>query len=195
MSAERSIAQRNVCIPEKYKAEILAALARFPELKDVSIHFRLVVHASAVYSAKPDLVSCFRSAGKRRYVVMLLEHAPYPVCAALMKHLTPEMRVSVLAHELSHIVQYEKCRSAASLLAMLGLYALPFCRRRIERNADKCAIERGLGEGLLAHANYIRSIPGYIKEQPSLDRYYLKPGEIRNYRNYLNSLGNQLKYI
>jgi hypothetical protein len=93
-------------IPKEYEKEILIALSRYPELKNVRIAFVLANHASVPYGTKPDMKSCVHFKSKRSYTVTILEDAQYPESAALFKNLTECMRIAVIAHELFHVVQY-----------------------------------------------------------------------------------------
>lgn len=168
-------------IPKKYEKEILLALSRYPELKRTRIQFKLAKEASVPYGTKPTLLSCFLPSRQRTYVVTILEKADKPEKDALLKKCTEEMRMAVLGHELAHVKQYSG-RSAAQLLRMLLLYSTSDKKKRvIERNADKQTIKIGLGKELLAHARYLRSIPGYLEQRPELNQYYLLPDEIEYY--------------
>jgi hypothetical protein len=168
---------KNKDIPLRYEREILTALSYYPELKDTNINFSLALHASVPYGTKPSLSACFKRKQNRNYTITILEQAEYPVSEALLKKLTHEMRVSVLGHELAHVKQFYNC-NPLSLIKTLSKFAFQKTRRHIERNADLTAIKHGLGVGLLAHANYIRSIPGYVEKRPAINTDYLKPSEI-----------------
>lgn len=164
-------------IPSQYETPILVALSKFPELKYVRIHFKLVSKGGGAYYTTPSPVSFVKPAEKRTYYVHILESAPFPESAALFKNLDFEEQEAVIAHELSHVVQFNK-RSVAQLLKMVLLFAIPRFKRAVERAADIAAIEHGFGQGLYRHAIYLRSIPGYLKKRPDLNKYYLKPSEI-----------------
>jgi hypothetical protein len=170
-------------IPQKYENEILIALSQYPELRNVYINFTLADNASVPYSTKPNFFGCIRSKKKRRYTITLLERADYPESEALFKNLTVSMRVAVIAHELFHVVQYHFGRF--SLIKTLSLFLIHASRIRLERAADKGAIFHGFGDGLLEHAIYLRSIPGYIKKRPAIETDYLKPSEIRYFLDRL----------
>lgn len=171
---------KNKEIPKKYEYEILIALSHYPELKDTKIRFSLAVHASVPYGTKPTFKSCFTPRKNRAYIITILESAEYPESAALMKRLTREMRIGVLGHELAHVKQFQSC-NPFSLLKRLASFLVSSTRRTIERAADKMAIAHGLGQELLEHALYIRSIPGYVKKRPKLNEDYLLPREIEYY--------------
>jgi hypothetical protein len=96
---------------------------------------------------------------------------------ALLKNCPPEAQAGVIGHELAHILQYTRL-SQPRLLRFLFRYIFKKTRRGLERGADQAAVFHGLGHELFLHACYIRSIPGYIRQNPSLDNDYLKPTEI-----------------
>lgn len=164
-------------IPSQYEKAVLVALSKFPELKYVRIHFKLVKKGATAYYSTPSPASFLKPALKRTYYVYILENAPFPDSAALFKNLDFEEQEAVIAHELSHVVQFHK-RSVAQLLKMVLLFTIPRFKRAVERAADVAAIEHGFGKGLYRHAIYLRSIPGYLKKRPDLNKYYLKPSEI-----------------
>lgn len=167
-------------IPKRYESEILVALSHYPDLTAVKINFMLAVHAAVPYGTKPAFTSCFKPRFRRTYTITILETAELPESEALFKNLTPRMRLGVLGHELGHIRQYESCNPIGLVKTLLA-FGLKKFRRKLERGADKTAIKRGLGEELLEHALYIRTIPGYMKKRPDLNRDYLLPEEIKYY--------------
>lgn len=174
---------RNKEIPKRYEYEILIALSHYPELRDTQINFSLAVHASVPYGTKPTFASCFTLKSKRVYTITILESADYPESQALMKSLTRPMRIGVLGHELAHVKQFQNC-NPFSLLKTLAYFMVSSKRRKMERSADKTAIAHGLGEELLEHALYIRSIPGYLQKRPRLNEEYLLPSEIEYYLHH-----------
>ena len=174
---------KNKLIPAKYEEEILIALYHYPELKEEHIHFQLAFHAPVPYGTRPSFASWFKPKGKRTYTVTILERAEEPESEALMKNLDRKMRIGVIGHELGHVLQY-KSHNPFSLLKMLSLYLVDSYKRKMERDADKAAIQHGLGEELLRHAEYIRLIPEYMEKRPELNTDYLKPDEIAYYMSH-----------
>lgn len=174
---------KNKIIPAKYEEEILIALYHYPELKEEHIHFQLTFSASVPYGTKPSFASCFMPKNKRRYTVTILERAKDPENEALMKNLDRKMRIGVIGHELGHVLHYSQC-NPLRLLSTLSLHLVDSYKRKVERGADKAAIQHGLGEELLRHAEYIRLIPEYIDKRPELNRYCLKPDEIAYYMSH-----------
>ncbi|MES2762611.1 MAG: hypothetical protein V4677_10400 [Bacteroidota bacterium] len=171
---------RNKEIPEKYEEEILIALSHYPDLKDEKIHFVLTSSAPVPYGTKPTAGSYFAPREQRIYTITILEWAKDPENEALMKNLDRKMRIGVFAHELGHVLQYKK-QGPLALLRMVALMSMESYRRKLERGADKLAIEHGLGEELLRHAEYIRLIPDYVELRPEINKDYLLPEEIAYY--------------
>lgn len=164
-------------IPAQYEEVILIALSHYSELKYVRIEFKLTDKNAEPYCTHPSRASFLKQPQKRTYVVSLLEKAKFPVSAALFKNLDRDEQIAVIAHELVHVLQFHKC-SVGKLMQLAVLYLIPSFKKRIERAADIGAIEHGFGRGLYRHALYLRSIPGYLKKRPELNKYYLKPAEI-----------------
>ncbi|HLP13764.1 MAG TPA: M48 family metalloprotease [Flavobacteriales bacterium] len=168
---------KNKIIPEKYREAILTALSHYPELKDARIEFRLTTDLKEAYATAPTFASIFQKPENRLYRINILEQASPPMEGALLKNCTLQCQVAVIAHELAHVKQFHE-RSRLELFSLLVSYMGKKSKKLIERNADILAIEHGFGSNLYAHANYIRSIPGYIQQHPELDENYLKPHEI-----------------
>jgi hypothetical protein len=173
-------------IPAKYEAPILSALAAYPELEKIRIRFNLADQHSVTYGTTPTLLSFFKRPENRVYDITLLEEAKEPEQSALFKNLTEPMQTAVIAHELMHVLQYN-ARPRKEMWKLCLTYPFPSHKRKLERGADIGAIERGFGEGLYAHAIYIRSIPGYLEQRPDIDKYYLKPAEILERLQYITA--------
>lgn len=169
--------RKNKRIPDKYAGVILEALSYYPELIDVKIEFKLGNSGVIPYGTKPSPLSMFREPQKRKYIISLLEEASGPMEMALFKNLSYTARLGVIGHELNHVIQFNK-RPKGKLIRFCLAFTIPFFKKRIERGADIATIEHGLGRELYVHATYIRSIPGYVEQRKSINKYYLKPKEI-----------------
>jgi hypothetical protein len=175
----RERAGKNKIIPAKYASPILSVLARYPELKNTRIIFKLADQHPVPYGTAPTAGSLFKGPAHRIYEVTLREQAEEPELSALFRNLPQRAQVAVIAHELGHVVQFQEC-GRARLAKNMVLYAWKGYRRKLERNADAIAIAHGFGEELYEHAVYIRSIPGYTRRRPEINKLYLRPGEIRD---------------
>lgn len=181
---KRSLFETNKRFPSRYRELILDVLEQYPDLQHTHIRFVLRKKYPVPYGTRPTLSSVFQKPENRVYIVSLREKAEPPTESVLFHNLTDTMRRGVIAHELMHIVQYQ-AESRKGLLKLLLNQVRGKKHRQLERNADKGAIERGYGEGLYAHAVYIRQVPGYVEQRPQLNRDYLLPDEIRAYMDSL----------
>lgn len=170
----------NWVIPQQYEAVILEVLTAYPELRDTHIHFIAAQHGKVPYGTKPVPASLLRRPEKRVYHITLLQQAGPPMRHVLFSFLTAEMQKGVIAHELIHVLQFRNCSRLQLLKRMAGYAFQPF-RRKLERAADKGAIDRGYGQQLYQHAVYIRSVPGYVEQRPAINTDYLLPDEILEY--------------
>lgn len=129
------------------------------------------------YSTTPGFAGVLKAPVNRVYTISILEEAEPPLEQALFRHLSHEMQLGVIGHELVHVLQFMYC-DRLELLKTLVLYAEPSFQKRIERGADIGAIEHGFGKELHKHAVYIRSIPGYVEQRKAIVENYLSPEEI-----------------
>jgi len=167
-------------IPEKYEEIILTVLSHYPELKDTCIRFVLKDDHPVPYGTMPSMKTIFSEPAEREYIVTLREKAEYPTFYALFKNLTDDAKKAVIAHEISHVVQYNSC-SKAELMKFMLFYLVPEFKEKVEKAADMEAIIHGFGHELLEHAIYLRTIPGYVEQRPEINRNYLMPQEIVEY--------------
>jgi hypothetical protein len=167
---------KNKTIPSQYEGSILRALSHYPELKETKIEFRLRTDHPVPYGTTPAVMSVLNPLAKRGYVISLLEKAQPPMEHVLFRNLPLEAQVAVIGHELGHVLQFETGK--ASVLRTIISYATPRTQRELERGADICCIEHGLGFELYTHAKFIRAIKGYLEERKEIDVNYLHPNEI-----------------
>ena len=167
----------NKTIPEKYREVILRALSYYPELKNVHIDFVLKRKHPVPYGTTPEIKSLLVPGKARKYIITLREEAREPVNSALFKNLPEDGQIAAIAHELGHVLQYERRSTLELLMFGLGYMGL-LKKRKMERGADIQVIRHGLGQELYVHAVYIRNIKGYVEKRKEIDIYYLKPHEI-----------------
>src|SRR5688572_12921825 len=127
-------------LPKKYKESILKALTYYPELENVRIYFKLVTRHNVPYSTQPAVASIFKPRNKRTYEILILEKAKEPMRSALLKNLPQEEQIAVIAHELVHVIQFHSC-NVMQLIKTILTYPIPFIKKKLERGADKGAIE------------------------------------------------------
>jgi hypothetical protein len=169
---------RNKIIPPGFERVILLALSHYPDLKDIKIEFKFSAKHPVPYGTTPTLGSFFKKPPQRKYKVTLLTQARGPMVKALFRNLPEDAQIGVIGHELAHVAQYNNC-SVKGLLRLVVLF--PMLRKLMEQDADRRTIDRGLGVHLYKWATYVRSIPGYLRQRPQINIYYLTPHEILNY--------------
>lgn len=113
--------------------------------------------------------------GTRTYRVRILEEAEEPLKRILLHNLPHEARISAVAHELSHILQFE---SAKPFRAAWLNKKRRHMERELEREADVSVIEHGLGFELYTLASYTCSVPRLIEKYRHVDVNRLNPNEI-----------------
>jgi hypothetical protein len=81
---------------------------------------------------------------------------------------------SVLAHELCHFELFKKMGWWEYILDLILYYTSSSKRRKVERNTDKLAIEKGYSHELYEYAKKFR-------EGKDIGRWYLSAAEIKRY--------------
>ena len=159
---------------------IAVALARFPELRRTAIVFR---HASifTTMNAIPRKDFMMR---RKKYRIYHINIAKKTKQGMLLDGLDLQEQVGCIAHELTHIVDYENM----SVLHILGfgaayLFSKRF-RRKVEHRTDMRAIDRGFGREV--HA-FVTKLEGSIsgRYQRLKQRIYLDADEIFLYMQSL----------
>lgn len=186
---KRSLFESNKVIPPKYREVILEVLESYPELRDTRIRFCLKKKHPVPYGTIPDLSAVFRKPEKRSFTITILEEARPPTEQVLFRNLTRNMQKGVIAHELIHVLQFKACSRPGLLKTVLGM-TRESVLRKLEREADRGAVERGYGSELHEHAVHLRSVPGYAQLRPAVHRVYLEPEEILDYMAALEKEGS-----
>ena len=165
----------NKQIPAEYEEHIFLALHHFPELAQVRIKFRGAEQLEYPLKTTPSRISLLAPPGKRTYTISILTEAPEPMEKALLKNLPHEAKIAALAHELAHVVQFEK--SGALQAVSMSLHT-GNGYRELERGADIMVIEHGLGFELYTLASYLQKIPSLFETYRHADVNRLNPNEI-----------------
>jgi len=130
----------------------LVALSYFPDLKDVSIEFR-IRKIKTTMAARPKYSDLLKSKEKRKYLICMNNRAN---CMGLVffDKLTFDAQVGVIAHELCHVYDYTQ-------LSLLGItrfgfnYLTVYGRRKTENRTDEAVIKHGLGKALSKYCYYL----------------------------------------
>lgn len=127
--------------PEEMELQIFLALSFYPELKETDIEFRKAILECSL-QARPKYYSLLRSRAGRKYVILINEDEESPVHPSKSDFAA---QVGFFAHELAHIVDYEKLTKRELVSTAWRYYFNPEFKKKVEQKTDKIAIERGAG--------------------------------------------------
>lgn len=143
----------NKTIEEDYEVPILAALLYYPDLKTTNIRFKSSRITTSM-AALPRAGNIFRKPENRKYSI-LINNKLNKNRTPLISSVPYAARVGVIGHELAHIVDYKTKSNKKLIYEGLAYYFNTGFKRKLEHHVDKIAIDRGLGEGILAFRIYI----------------------------------------
>jgi hypothetical protein len=147
----------------------------FPELNGVHIYISKSKIKTTML-CKPVLNKSMVYRSKRSYTISFTEKNSFGVP---FNEIPQNALIGIIAHELCHIVDYQK-RDFIQLLKLgLGYLAVKQRKRFIERKIDFMVIDRGLGRYLLEWTNYCLSNTESKTYRKEKMYYYLSPDEIR----------------
>ncbi|MEO5591126.1 MAG: hypothetical protein ABIR15_13585 [Chitinophagaceae bacterium] len=141
-------------LPQGYEKETLEALSHFPELKDITIKFR-VKKSFATLKTRPTFLSMFMPKGHRSYIITISNKTTAKLVPLMFANLSAEARVGVIGHELSHVVDFSKRNDWQCLKMAIG-HLSPYYLDHFEYNTDMICIQHGLGKDLETWSSYIR---------------------------------------
>lgn len=131
-----------------YEKQMLIALSYFPELKDIKIKFRLKNRETPL-ATRPTVLSMFRSAKKRTYIITISKKSSNYLDAIVFKNLNYNAQIGVLGHELCHISDYlNKGFGKMSNVVFIEIFSKKAVDK-FEFNTDLNCINHGLGYQLL----------------------------------------------
>lgn len=165
---------QNKIVPSALELPILIALAHYPELKEVPIHFILRKQKIA-HSTRPDYYSLFNKKRKRRYVVFISTEVAKELQGTTTWSLPYNARIGAMGHELAHIAWYHQ-RNAFQLIGAGIAYSFPGYRQRFEQATDQRTLDHHLAYQLLAWSRAVHSL--HIRD--GRGDLYKSPAEIEN---------------
>ena len=130
----------------------LLALAHYPELRTTHIEYRYK-KLPTLMAARPAFDFLFRSSKKRRYIIFISNN-PENNSRQLFRNMSLTAKTGILGHEYAHILEYEKLSNLGMLWYSVNYF---MNRRKIERETDRMAIERGLGNEMLEYTTHIKT--------------------------------------
>jgi len=171
-------------LPPGYEKETLVALSHFPELKNVTIKFR-VKKSFATLKTRPTFFSMFMPKGHRAYVITISNKTTAKLMPLMFENLGTEARIGVIGHELSHALDFSK-KNAWQCFKVAAGHLSPRYLDRFEYNTDMICIQHGLGKDLEAWSKYIRNTmhtvfwrgADYVYKGDSKYERYMNPSTI-----------------
>ncbi len=155
----------------------LIALSFYPELKDVIITFE-ERPIKTTMAARPHMGQLLL---RDRSYYIFINNAAEKLGSVSFHELSLEAQVGIIAHELSHIVDYHQKKTLS--MFKCGLYYMMFknYHKEMERATDLDVINRGLGKQLHDFADYVINKSNASTEYKSFKlNNYLSPKEILN---------------
>lgn len=170
----------NKQIPVEIEKQVVIALAFYPELKNTAINFILKKNIkSSVMQAQPVFTSLLQNKKKRRYRINIstnfkLINADMPIL-----EIPDTVFIGWIGHELGHILDYEG-KSNTEIISFGYRYLFqPSFVKHAEMVADSFAVERGMGNYIVATKRFILNhaeLPQAYKDK--IRRLYLSPDVI-----------------
>lgn len=163
-------------LPKGYERQVLLALAHYPELKEISIEFRMVEAESPFVSRPTVLSTLFRSASKRHYLVLISTKSNGWLSDILIDDLPFEAQVGVLGHELAHTVNFVDRNFFKMIRVLIGNLSTSYLNK-FEYATDQRAVDHGLGCNLLQWSMFVSTkIPKDYQNGPER---YMRPETIK----------------
>jgi hypothetical protein len=126
-------------------------------------------------AARPELNFLFRKKEQRTYVVFVNSN-PKNYGRKMISNMSQCAQTGIIGHEFAHLLSYTT-KSNTQLICFGFKYI--FFKKKVERETDMTAIERGLGYQLLDFNHHVRkselASKKYLKRK---DRNYLSVVEI-----------------
>ncbi len=168
---------QNKQIPASIRQNVLKALSFYPELKKTHINFVFKPSIkTSVMQAQPVYTSLLQRKKNRRYRINIsyefkLIHSHLPILT-----IPDEVFIGWIGHELGHILDYEG-KSNTSMISFGYNYVFHSSFvKHAEMLADSYAVERGMGNYIVATKRFILNhaeLPKSYKDK--ISRLYLSP--------------------
>ncbi|TRX61815.1 hypothetical protein FNH22_03280 [Fulvivirga sp. M361] len=135
------------------------ALQHYPELKGRDIRIKYKKNVRHPITASWAAGNVFRSRKKHKYVLLIASNA-------FIKHISLNDQVGVFGHEMAHFKYYSEHPSIHMLWWAAKYLTSKKFHYEFEREADRTAIDHGLGHQLLGIAFYLKrsEIEDYMKK-------------------------------
>jgi len=172
--------RNNKQIPAAIEKNVLTALSYYPELKNTPIDFIFKRNIkSSVMQAQPVFSTLLKKREKRHYRINISEHFKLIHSQTPILQIPDKVMIGWIGHELGHILDYEG-KSNGELMSFGYQYVFhPKFVKHAEMVADSLAVERGMGDYIVATKRFIldnADLPQAYKDK--IRRLYLSPDVI-----------------
>ena len=135
------------------------ALQHFPELKEHKIKIKYKNKVRHPITASWAFGNIFRSRKKHTYILLISSDA-------FVKRISLNNQVGVFGHEMAHFLYYSERPTIHMLWWAIKYVTSKKFHREFERQADRTAIDHGLGHQLLGITFYLkrREVEEYMKK-------------------------------
>ncbi len=163
---------------EKVELPALIALSFFPELKNTSISFEYR-KIKTTMSTRPHMGQFLLR--NRKYIIYINSNAK-DIGGVSFDELGLQEQIGIIAHELSHIVDYQNRKSFSMIKCGFYYSFFKHYHRSLERSTDMLVIQKGLAHQLYAFSNYVLNKSSASEKYKDFKRKnYLLPEEIADY--------------
>lgn len=179
-SAELSLFQQNKKIPSVIEKNVLTALSFYPELKNTTISFIFKTSIkTSVMQAQPVFATLLEMRKNRRYRINISKHFKLIHSQMPIEQIPNEVMIGWIGHELGHILDYEGRSNAGMVSFGYRYYFHPSFVKHAEMVADSLAVERGMGDYIVATKRFILDHAGLPQSyKDKIRRLYLSPDVI-----------------
>ncbi len=165
-------------LPNSIKDICVEVLHAYPELSNTKIHIFFTKTVGPTMQARPPWYFPFISKASRWYEIRISNNEALDK-GIRISELSEEVLKGWIAHELGHIMDYDRRSNWQLINFVLGYLLSPEFKEGAERTADLYALQHGYADELVCTKQFIlsnRNLSSAYKAR--ILRYYLSPEEV-----------------